>query len=308
MAKGNGPNKKKTYSMNSQSPAFQSERVNIGTECGLRIKARRTSPHNSDDFQPAIVFGNGLCSSNMALRRTAIHFAAEEGRTNYTYDDLRIRRGRNDPLALRTDVMGAVVARALESSDQVTLEGWSTGGIAAVELALAALRRNEGERIAAVVLCAPAGTFEENLGSLAIRSLRGSNKINSKSGAYMSRVFLNNPAYLFRDLRLTVTELNQIAAADIRDGIVEISEAGIPVVVIGLENDQTYPLDRIAKGLATAGLEELLHVIPGEHLSFGIDPAVMEKVAGITRQLEAGILPSDNDNLPEKPFRELVAV
>lgn len=262
---------------------------------GGHVLMATATPRYTEATKPPIMVCNGYGAGIQVVARLATALAEQEGRTVITYDEVRSKQARADPIGFRADTILSILDRFDAGIDEryhlrPTLVGWSTGG-AAITLATEKLARGgEEARVGALIPTASAAigrhATEIELVSRAtaevargLRSLRMVRTLGAKAAHGFAR-------YVASDVALAIGEVSHLARLDVRERLVELRDTGTKMAVIAMRHDFIFPLERVRHSLREHDLEDLLHVVDGTHINMAWDHDVKHQMAAVIESVE----------------------
>lgn len=262
---------------------------------GGHILMATATPRHAEEEKPPIVICNGYGAGINIVAHLASNLAEKHGRTVITYDEVRAKHARSDPIGFRADTVLSIIDRFDKGNDeryrlQPTLVGWSTGGAAATLATQRLVDEGEAERVGAVVPTAsaaigPQASEIELTARAAVEVARGlrSMKMVRALGAKAAHGFAG---YVAKDIKLAVHEVVHLSRMDVRESLAAVRDVGIPMAVIAMRDDIIFPLAKKKAALEEHGLGEALRVLNGTHINMAWDHKVSQQVVQVIESLE----------------------
>lgn len=208
---------------------------------------------DNDSTEAPILLANGWTAGNKVMSRVALWLAYHH-RTAITFDHHRQSRRGEAPEEHKRDTLAAAVDGALEYLDasQVEMIAHSEGGINGT-LYVDRERAQESGKVAKTTLFAPAGIIDLSAPQLIARGTHElASLVHRSQIQHLGRLASAGSAagaYLRKNLKLSVSEIQAIADTNVVDTITAIHEAGIPIGVVGCSDDKFFPSRELKNSL-----------------------------------------------------------
>lgn len=236
-------------------------------------------PPEGESAEAPIILANGWTAGNEVMSRVAL-WLAHHDRTAVTFDHHRFANKHESPEQHKMETLAAAAEGTREylDADQVDIIAHSEGGINSTLYVEREMQRETGT-VAKATLFAPAGVIKLSAPQLIVRGAHEMlSMVHHNQIRHLGKLALAGNAvgeYLWKNLGLSLAEIDAIAASHTPDTIAAIHESGIPIGVVGCTDDKFFPDHELRAALPDTIPYKTIH---SNHIDFINDRAVRHQV------------------------------
>lgn len=285
----------------------ESEPIKVeDSEKGSITVERHIAPQVYRGEEPALLIANGWGEGCDTLEVAATELA-QSGRAVYTFNHRRSWSALGNPEAYKASTLSNVYEAVAEQEDAVTVLAHSEGAIGSIMMAVQMVEEGNADKLSGLELVAPAGLTRLELAGLEKVAPEIAAKAARTSALFFRGCYemaqhgldigmarslgmrgIMAVALYSTHAPLGMKELWDISDTDLSNEVRFISEAGVPVGIIGCRRDKIIPIEALrAKAAALADAGVLYREVGITHMQFLTKPEVVRAMLGQAGDLEA---------------------